>query len=30
MKPSSSMRSLVQEYLDERQRLGFALTISGS
>jgi hypothetical protein len=25
-----SMRSLVQEYLDERRRLGFALMISGS
>ena len=25
-----SMKSLVQEYLGERRRLGFSLTISGS
>lgn len=30
MMPSPSMQSLVQEYLDVRRRLGFALTISGS
>ena len=30
MTPKPSMQSRVQEYLDERRRLGFALTISGS
>ena len=30
MMPTPSMQSLVQEYLDHRRRLGFALTISGA
>ena len=30
MTSKRSMQSLVQEYLDERRRLGFALAISGS
>ncbi len=30
MSPHRSMQSLVQEYLDERRRLGFSLAISGT
>jgi hypothetical protein len=30
MIPHRSMQSMVQEYLGERRRLGFSLTISGS
>jgi integrase len=30
MTPAPSMQSLVQDYLDERRRLGFALEISGT
>jgi|tagenome__1003787_1003787.scaffolds.fasta_scaffold20952460_2 integrase len=30
MMPAPSMQSLVQEYLDERRRLGFALQIAGA
>ncbi len=30
MSPQRSMQSLVQQYLDERRSLGFALAISGS